>query len=172
VLIDADLLNRQGGELGRACRSSRRRSENSPAQRSTSAAPKQIGELFRTSSSCRSRVVPRAAAVDGEDVLGEARRRLSVTEGAPRPSRLSKLKSTYTDKLATNGPSGDGRVTRPTAGRRGTGGSRRTIRTCRTSRSADRGRRIPEAFIPRRVRRSCRPTIADRVRIMAHHLRR
>ena len=111
VLIDADLLNRQGAELGSRMAALESRAFELAGQPFNLGSPKQIGEVLfdRLKLPIARRTASGAPSTD-EDVLAK------LAEDYPLPRvlldhrSLSKLKSTYTDKLPMMVNASTGRV--------------------------------------------------------------
>ncbi len=111
VLIDAQVLAQQSHELGQRILELERQSHEMAGQPFNLGSPKQIGEIFFTKLELPviKKTATGAPSTD-EEVLEK------LAEDYPLPKlilehrSLSKLKGTYTDKLATMAHPGDGRV--------------------------------------------------------------
>lgn len=150
VLIDADLLNRQGAELGAKMQELEAKAFELAGQPFNLGSPKQIGELLFTKLNLPvARRTASGTPSTDEDVLAK----LAIDYPLPKVlldhRALSKLKSTYTDKLP--------RMVNPSTGRVHTTYAQAVAVTGRLAsndpnlqnipvRTAE-GRRIREAFV-------------------------
>ena len=100
VLIDADLLNRQGGELGARMQELEAKAFELAGQPFNLGSPKQIGELLfdKLKLPVARRTASGAPSTD-EDVLAKLAIDFPLPKVLLDHRALSKLKSTYTDKL-------------------------------------------------------------------------
>ena len=150
VLIDADLLNRQGAELGRRMAELETKAYELAGQPFNLGSPKQIGELLfdKLKLPVARRTASGAPSTD-EDVLAKLANDYPLPKVLLDHRGLSKLKSTYTDKLP--------RMVNPATGRVHTNYAQAVAVTGRLAsndpnlqnipvRTAE-GRRIREAFI-------------------------
>ena len=111
VLIDADLLNRQGAELGARMAELESRAYELAGQPFNLGSPKQIGEVLfdRLKLPVARRTASGAPSTD-EDVLAKLADEYPLPRVLLDHRSLSKLKSTYTDKLPTMVNPSTGRV--------------------------------------------------------------
>ncbi len=150
VLIDADLLNRQGAELGNRMAELEAKAYELAGQPFNLGSPKQIGELLfdKLKLPVARRTASGAPSTD-EDVLAKLADDFPLPRVLLDHRALSKLKSTYTDKLP--------RMVNPATGRVHTNYAQAVAVTGRLAsndpnlqnipiRTAE-GRRIREAFI-------------------------
>jgi DNA polymerase-1 len=100
VLIDADLLNRQGAELGAKMQALEAQAFELAGQPFNLGSPKQIGELLfgKLALPVARRTASGAPSTD-EDVLAKLAQDYPLPKVLLDHRALSKLKSTYTDKL-------------------------------------------------------------------------
>jgi DNA polymerase-1 len=100
VLIDADLLNRQGAELGAKMQELEAKAYELAGQPFNLGSPKQIGELLfdKLKLPVARRTASGAPSTD-EDVLAKLANDFPLPKVLLDHRALSKLKSTYTDKL-------------------------------------------------------------------------
>ena len=152
VLIDGDLLNRQGAELGNRMAELEAQAYELAGQPFNLGSPKQIGELLfdKLKLPVARRTASGAPSTD-EDVLAKLANDYPLPKVLLDHRGLSKLKSTYTDKLP--------RMVNPMTGRVHTNYAQAVAVTGRLAsndpnlqnipiRTAE-GRRIREAFIAR-----------------------
>jgi DNA polymerase-1 len=150
VLIDADLLNRQGAELGAKMAALEAQAYELAGQPFNLGSPKQIGELLfdKLKLPVARRTASGAPSTD-EDVLAKLANDFPLPKVLLDHRALSKLKSTYTDKLP--------KMVNPSTGRVHTNYAQAVAVTGRLAsndpnlqnipvRTAE-GRRIREAFI-------------------------
>ncbi len=150
VLIDADLLNRQGAELGNRMADLEAKAYELAGQPFNLGSPKQIGELLfdKLKLPVARRTASGAPSTD-EDVLAKLANDYPLPKVLLDHRALSKLKSTYTDKLP--------KMVNPVTGRVHTNYAQAVAVTGRLAsndpnlqnipiRTAE-GRRIREAFI-------------------------
>ena len=150
VLIDADLLNRQGAELGAKMQELETKAFELAGQPFNLGSPKQIGELLfdKLKLPVARRTASGAPSTD-EDVLAKLAQDFPLPKLLLDHRALSKLKSTYTDKLP--------KIINPSTGRVHTTYAQAVAVTGRLAsndpnlqnipvRTAE-GRRIREAFI-------------------------
>jgi len=150
VLIDADLLNRQGAELGARMAELEAKAYELAGQPFNLGSPKQIGELLfdKLKLPVARRTASGAPSTD-EDVLAKLANDFPLPKVLLDHRGLSKLKSTYTDKLP--------KMVHPVTGRVHTNYAQAVAVTGRLAsndpnlqnipvRTAE-GRRIREAFI-------------------------
>ncbi len=150
VLVDADLLNRQGAELGAKMAELEAKAFELAGQPFNLGSPKQIGELLfdKLKLPVARRTASGAPSTD-EDVLAKLANDFPLPRVLLDHRALSKLKSTYTDKLP--------RMVNPSTGRVHTTYAQAVAVTGRLAsndpnlqnipvRTAE-GRRIREAFI-------------------------
>lgn len=111
VLIDADLLNRQGGELGARMAELEARAYELAGQPFNLGSPKQVGEvLFDQLKLPVARRTASGAPSTDEDVLAKLAADFPLPQVLLDHRALSKLKSTYTDKLPRMVNAATGRV--------------------------------------------------------------
>ena len=111
VLIDADLLNRQGAELGAKMQELEAKAFELAGQPFNLGSPKQIGELLfdKLRLPVARRTASGAPSTD-EDVLAKLANDFPLPRVLLDHRALSKLKSTYTDKLPKMVNAATGRV--------------------------------------------------------------
>ena len=172
ILLDAQLLSRQSHELGLRLIALERQAYELAGQPFNLASPKQIGEIFFEQLKLPViKKTPKGAPSTDEEVLQELARDFPLPKVLLEHRSLSKLKSTYTDKLPL--------MINPVTGRVHTSFSQAVAVTGRLSSSdpnlqnipirTAEGRRIREAFI---APPGCKLISADysqiELRIMAH----
>jgi hypothetical protein len=161
VLISRELLVQQSGELGKRLLELEGEAHELAGQPFNLSSPKQLGDiLFDKLQLPVLKKTPKGAPSTAEEVLMELALDYPAAPALLEYRSLSKLKSTYTDKLPEMINAGTGRVhTSYHQAVAATGRLSSTIPTCRTSRSA---RRRAGAFARRlshqRATRSSRPT--------------
>ncbi len=172
ILLDAQLLSRQSHELGLRLIALERQAYELAGQPFNLASPKQIGEIFFERLKLPViKKTPKGAPSTDEEVLQELARDFPLPKVLLEHRSLSKLKSTYTDKLPLMVNASTGRVH--------TSFSQAVAVTGRLASSepnlqnipvrTEEGRRIREAFI---APAGCKLISADysqiELRIMAH----
>ena len=172
ILLDPQLLSRQSHELGLRLIALERQAYELAGQPFNLASPKQIGEIFFERLKLPViKKTPKGAPSTDEEVLQELARDFPLPKVLLEHRSLSKLKSTYTDKLPL--------MVNPTTGRVHTSFSQAVAVTGRLASSdpnlqnipvrTEEGRRIREAFI---APAGCKLVSADysqiELRIMAH----
>ncbi len=172
ALLDVAMLNRQSGELGRRLQELEAQAHEAAGQAFNLGSPKQLGEiLFEKLELPVLKKTPKGAPSTAEEVLQE----LALDYELPRLlleyRGLSKLKSTYTDKLPG--------MVNPATGRVHTSYHQAVAATGRLSSSdpnlqnipirTEEGRRIRQAFIaPEGYRIVAADYSQIELRIMAH----
>lgn len=162
TLIDTELLHRQSEALGEEIEKLEEKAWSEAGEKFNLGSPKQLSHiLFEKLAIPAGKKTASGGYSTGEDVLSE----LALTYPLPKTileyRALSKLKSTYTDKLPKMVFEGDGRV-HTTFGQATavTGVWHLRTRICRTSRSGLRkGARCVRLSSLRRAAKSFRPTI-------------
>ncbi|MBM3117655.1 DNA polymerase I [Jeongeupia naejangsanensis] len=172
MLVDADRLNRQSHAIGLKLIELEQQAYELAGQPFNLGSPKQIGEIFFEKLGLPViKKTPKGAPSTDEDVLTELAKDFPLPKVLLENRSLSKLKSTYTDKLPT--------MVNPDTGRVHTNFSQAVAATGRLSsndpnlqnipiRTAE-GRKIREAFV---APEGCKLVSADysqiELRIMAH----
>ena len=172
TLLDTHKLNEQSQELGQRIDILEREAHEAAGRSFNLASPKQLGEIFFTELGLPVlKKTPKGAPSTAEAVLQELALDYPLPKLILEHRSLSKLKSTYTDKLPT--------MVDPDTGRIHTSYHQAVTATGRLSSSdpnlqnipirSEEGRRIRQAFI---AREGCRLIAADysqiELRIMAH----
>ena len=172
ALLDRDMLRTQSGELGERLLELEQRAYDLAGGQFNLGSPKQLGEiLFEQLELPVIKKTPKGAPSTAEDVLVELALDYPLPAVILEHRGLSKLKSTYTDKLPE--------MVNPDTGRVHTSYHQAVAATGRLSSSdpnlqnipirTEEGRRIRQAFV---APRGCRIVAADysqiELRIMAH----
>jgi DNA polymerase-1 len=172
ALLSRDLLHKQSGELGKRLEALKGRAHELAGQEFNLGSPKQLGEiLFEKLELPVVKKTPKGAPSTAEDVLAELALDYPLPKVLLEYRSLSKLKSTYTDKLPE--------MINPETGRVHTSYHQAVTATGRLSSSdpnlqnipirTEEGRRIRQAFIaPKGYRIVAADYSQIELRIMAH----
>ncbi len=172
ALLSRDLLHKQSGELGERLEALKGRAHELAGQEFNLGSPKQLGEiLFEKLELPVVKKTPKGAPSTAEDVLAELALDYPLPKVLLEYRSLSKLKSTYTDKLPE--------MINPETGRVHTSYHQAVTATGRLSSSdpnlqnipirTEEGRRIRQAFIaPKGYRIVAADYSQIELRIMAH----
>ena len=170
--VDAKLLKQQSGELGQRIAELESQAHDLAGKAFNLASPKQLGQiLFEELSLPVIKKTPKGAPSTAEEVLQELALDYPLPQVILEHRSLSKLKSTYTDKLPA--------MISPTTGRIHTSYHQAVTATGRLSSSdpnlqnipirTEEGRRIRQAFVPEAGHRLVAADYSQiELRIMAH----